>query len=132
MNGLVKHEQQNIVGFFHNGNGGLTVPKPFVNEIFLYRTHIAGTTHIADMEEIAASIEIGEKLDMFRETDNQYDKRAIVIKRNDGTKLGYVPKTDNIIFSRLMDAGKCVFAKVSEIETKGTWHEIKIEIFMQD
>jgi len=36
----------------------------------------------------------------FREPDNPYDKRAIVIKNASGMKIGYVPKEDNAELAR--------------------------------
>ena len=132
MNGLATQGQQNIVGFFHNNNGALAINKPFEQEIFLYHTRIAGATHVQGIDQLVENLVVGEKLSLFREPDNEFDKRAIVIKNKAGTKLGYVPRTDNIIFSRLVDAGKCVYAKISKIEVRGTWHDIKIDIFMKD
>lgn len=36
-------------------------------------------------------------------------------------KLGYIPEKDNIVFSRLMDAGKMLKATISEIKP-GEWY----------
>ena len=77
-------------------------------------------------------LQIDEKLSFFREPDNQYDKRAIVIKNSDGIKIGYVPKKDNAIFSRLMDAGKLLYGKIADKNMQGNWLKIKIKIFLQE
>ena len=47
-------------------------------------------------------------------------------------KLGYVPEKDNIIFSRLMDAGKLLTAQVKKIEQKGGFRQISIGIYLID
>ncbi|MBQ1311005.1 MAG: hypothetical protein IIY55_04070 [Blautia sp.] len=47
-------------------------------------------------------------------------------------KLGYVPERDNIVFSRLMDAGKLLTAKVLNREQKGTFTQVGISIFLID
>ncbi|MBQ6555823.1 MAG: HIRAN domain-containing protein [Firmicutes bacterium] len=49
-----------------------------------------------------------------------------------GKKLGYVPKKDNIVFSRLMDAGKLLIARIKEIEVRGKFNDIKIDIYLVD
>ena len=36
-------------------------------------------------------------------------------------KLGYIPEKDNIVFARLMDAGKYLIAKIDRIEPKGSF-----------
>ena len=67
-----------------------------------------------------------------REPNNPYDKQAIVIKTGNGVKIGYVPKQDNIVFSRLMDAGKLLFGRISGKEKKGKWVVIKIKVFLHE
>lgn len=47
-------------------------------------------------------------------------------------KLGYVPEKDNVIFARLMDAGKLMVAKISKITQKGTFKQISIGIYLVD
>ena len=50
----------------------------------------------------------------------------------DGIKVGYVPQMDNLIFSRLMDAGKLLFARIQMKEQRGKWIKIHIKVFLQD
>ena len=51
----------------------------------------------------------------------------------DGKKVGYVPEKDNIIFSRLMDAGKLLSAKVTDMkERMGDFMQISIGIYLID
>lgn len=47
-------------------------------------------------------------------------------------QLQYVPKQDNLIFSRLMDAGKLLFGKISAKEKKGSWIKIEIKVFLHE
>ena len=49
-----------------------------------------------------------------------------------GQKLGYVPEKDNVVFARLMDAGKPMKAKVTGMELKGGFHMIRIGIYLVD
>ena len=58
---------------------------------------------------------------------NEHDPQAIRIVTLVKEKVGYVLRQDNIIFSRLMDAGKNIFAKVETKEMKGKWARIHIK-----
>ena len=104
--------------------------KPLVNEIHLFDTYVAGTTYLED-QSILDGIQIGDKLTLVRE-ENKFDDNAIMIQTRDGRKLGYVPEKDNLIFSRLMDAGKLLMAKISTHDLKGTFHKIGIGIYLVD
>ena len=84
------------------------------------------------IEELEPSLNTGDALDFFREPDNPYDKRAIVIRNKDGVKIGYVPKADNAVFSRLMDAGKLLFGRISAKQTQGNWLKIDIKVFLHE
>lgn len=52
--------------------------------------------------------------------------------QNKGVKIGYVPRQDNAIFARLMDAGKLLFGKITEKEKKGAWVKIYIKVFLRE
>ena len=132
MSNLVKSDNGSLVGLFHNQNGELVFPKPFEKDIFLFDTYIAGTTHIEGIEELEPLLNIEDKLDFFREPDNHYDKEAIMIKTTSGTKIGYVPRQDNVIFARLMDAGKLLFGRISSKEKKGKWVKIYIKVYLHE
>lgn len=132
MSDIVKSNGTDLVGLFHGKNGELVIPKPFEREIFLFDSHVAGTSYIEGIEELEPSLRIGDRLEFFREPYNSHDSKAIVIKNKDGVKVGYVPKSDNVIFSRLMDAGKLLFGKIAEKEMMGKWLRIEIKIYLQD
>ena len=104
--------------------------KPLIREIHLFDSYIAGTTHLKD-ETVLEEIKIGDKLTLRRE-DNRFDSNAILIFTDDERKVGYVPEKDNIIFARLMDAGKMLSAQVISIDVKGSFHKIGIGIFLVD
>lgn len=50
-----------------------------------------GTSFIEGIEELEPHLNIGDKLDFFHEPNNSHDKQAIVIKNQNGVKVGYVP-----------------------------------------
>ena len=132
MGDLVKNNSGELVGLLHGKGGNLVVPKPFEKDIFLFDTHVAGTSHVEGIEELETHLNIDDRLDFFREPDNRYDKEAIAIKTAGGVKIGYVPKQDNVIFARLMDAGKLLFGRISGKEKKGNWVKLDIKVFMHE
>lgn len=132
MDELKKAGESGLVSLLHGKNGEISIPRPFERDIFLFDTYVAGTSHIEGMEELEPHLQIGDKLDFFREPDNQYDEQAIVIKTENGTKIGYVPKRDNVIFARLMDAGKLLFGRISGKEKKGKWVSLSVRIFLHE
>lgn len=104
--------------------------KPLVNEIHLFDTFIAGTTHLED-KSVLDEIKEGDKVSLRRE-ENKFDDKAILIQDQSGRKLGYIPEKDNLVFSRLMDAGKLLIGKVNDIQLRGTFHMIQIGIYLVD
>lgn len=132
MGDLVRNESNGLIGIMHGKDGGLSIPKPFERDIFLFDTYVAGTTHIEGIEELEPHLNADDRLEFFREPDNQYDKQAIVIKTADGVKIGYVPQNDNVIFARLMDAGKLLFGKITAKEKKGSWVKLGIKVYLHE
>lgn len=128
-NNLIKNETADLVNVIEQ-NGIADVIKPLVNEIHLFDSFVAGTTYVEDATIIKA-LQVGEKLNLRRE-DNRFDSNAIVIVTQAGKKIGYVPEKDNQIFARLMDAGKLLQAKISDIKKKGTFTQISIGIYLVD
>ena len=117
-----------IAGVGEKGLG--EVIKPLSREIHLFDTFIAGTTHLED-QSVLDEVAEGDKLSLRRE-ENKFDSKAILILNQGGSKLGYIPEKDNLIFSRLMDAGKLLIAKVSDIQMHGSFHKIRIGIYLVD
>lgn len=113
-------------------NGGLDkVIKPLIKEIHLFDTYVAGVSYLKD-KNVLEDIKIKDRLTLQRE-DNKFDDKAILILTGDGKKLGYVPEKDNIIFSRLMDAGKMLVAYITEIKKKSIdYQQISIGIYLVD
>ena len=132
MDYLTKEEKSGLVSLLHGKNGEVSMPKPFERDIFLFDTYVAGTSHVEGIKELEPHLQIGDRLAFFREPENPYDAQAIVIKTTDGVKIGYVPGQDNVIFARLMDAGKLLFGKITEKEKKGKWVRISIDIFLHE
>ena len=104
--------------------------KPLIKEIHLFDSYISGTTHLSD-KMVLDVIKVGDMLSLQRE-NNKFDSNAIMILYEGNRKLGYVPEKDNIIFARLMDAGKLLKAKITKIEQKGSFRQISVGIYLVD
>lgn len=112
------------------GNELGDIIKPLIKEIHLFDSHIAGTTHLDD-KSVLEQIKVGDMLTLQRE-NNKFDSNAILILNDEKKKLGYVPEKDNIIFARLMDAGKLLKAKITKIDKKGSFIQIAVGIYLVD
>ena len=111
------------------GTGGLNALGLPKRDIFLLDIVVAGTTHCPEIETVTPQISPGTLLRMVRQPGNEYDDRAIALFV-DQTRIGYVPQHLNLIISRLMDAGKEFYAKVTSRETRNKWARIQADIYM--
>ena len=121
--------QQNLVSLMQSHELG-DIIKPLIKEIHLFDSYIAGTSHLKD-RSVLEKIAVGDMLSLQRE-DNKFDSNAILILNEDGKKLGYVPEKDNIIFARLLDAGKLLKAKISSVTQKGSFIQVGVGIYLVD
>ena len=113
-----------------SGKGAADAVKPLLQEIHLFDSFVAGTMSLKDPSVLDALTE-GDKLSLRREV-NKFDENAIALLSPSGEKIGYVPEMDNVIFARLMDAGKVLSAKIISIEKKGSFSQIRIGIYLVD
>ncbi len=107
---------------------GIVPERPIV----LAECHVAGTTHIADIEEKTERIAEGTTLMLVRDPGNKYDANAIAIQTAEGERIGWIPQDQNEVLSRLMDAGKLLFAKVKSKGKAGKWVKIDVEVILRD
>ena len=122
-----------IIGsIMHGSSGNEPAPTPYSHAIFLMETFIAGTSHVENIRELCRELAPEQRLTLLRESKNEYDSNAIVVKTSAGAKLGYVPKVKNEVLARLLDGGKALYAVIQTIEPKDHWVRITIQIFMQE
>ncbi len=124
---ITEHELVTII----ETSGITNLIKPLIKEIYLFDTYIAGTSFIED-SAIFKTLKVNDHLILRRETDNKFDEKAILILNEQNQKLGYIPRKDNEIFSRLLDAGKLLTTSIKEINLKGDYYTIKINIYLVD
>ncbi len=127
-NELTKKEQD-LVSTIKDNNIN-DVIKPLMKEVHLFDSFVAGTTYLDDTTVLEA-IKVGDWLFLQRE-ENKFDSNAIMIFTEDKRKIGYVPEKDNLIFARLMDAGKILKARINDITMKGSFKQISVGIYLVD
>jgi hypothetical protein len=127
MGGLEKVNSTDIVRAIHNSD----LTDPFIEKIFLMHSTIAGTSHVVNIDEIEPNLEVGDRLDFYREAENPFDKKAILVKHI-SEKIGYVSMVDNEILANLMDAGKLIFGEIKYKKYYGTWLKIGFDIYLED
>jgi len=111
------------------GSGGVNAISPFTREIFLLDIVVAGTTFCKEMDEIYPLLLPDTKLKMVRHPKNEYDELAIGVYYND-VRIGWIPREMNEVISRLMDAGKAFFCRITDVSKKGTWTKIDAKVYM--
>ena len=121
------------IGFAGGADGGgMSLPVPFAQRIVLIEDiHVAGTTHVEDIDSIVADMSEGQELVFERDPGNLHDSWAIRVLAG-GKRIGWVPVDSNEILARLMDGGKCIGATVTAMELRGRWHKIHMEVYLDD
>lgn len=122
-------KKEEIVSLTENHELG-EILKPLIREIHLFDTYVAGTTHLQD-KTVLDIISEGSELHLQRE-DNKFDSNAVLLLTDTKKKLGYIPEKDNLVFARLMDAGKLLKARITKIDQKGSFTLIRIGIYLVD
>ena len=114
---------------------GISMPKPFETDITLLgRTYLAGTGTIADADELALGLHIGDRLPFRHARGFGKDDWAVKVipPASEGGFLGLIRAHENELIARLLDAGKAVYGIVEEIEWVGDAPRIWIEVRMDD
>lgn len=106
------------------------VLQPLIKEIHLFDSFVAGTSFLKD-PTVLDRLSSGQTLLLERE-QNKFDDNAVVILTEAREKVGYIPEKDNMIFARLMDAGKLLRAKIIAVEKKHDFSKISIGIYLVD
>ena len=149
MEDLIPKSKENELISLLNSGDGVALPLPFEQDIFLRGTEVAGTSYRENIEELFAMLQEGDLVTLIREPENPYDEYAIRLDLDaDGRPgydpratdlddrsrmIGYVPRYENKVFARLMDAGKLLYGKVRHKEiVNGRYHRIVIKIYMRD
>ena len=111
----------------------LGLDAPFTQPILLFeRARVAGTTNIRDIDFICEDIEPGAKLGLKRDIDNRDDPFAVRVFSPSNDYIGYVPADINEPIARLMDAGKKLYAVMTDHERYHAWNKVYFEVYLDD
>jgi len=107
-----------------------TKPKEFrMKEIQLLDFTVAGTTFCKEFDKTDGKfIHNGMTINVKRE-DNKHDPNAVALYV-DEVRIGYIPKKQNEVIARLLDAGKVIVSKIIDAEYKDGWEKIEARIWM--
>ncbi len=115
---------------------GEDIAKPFSRQLFLTHIRVTGSNHVKGIEKLLKELDIDDRVQLLREPKNEYDEYAIAVKDSKGRKLGYIPRSQNHVFARLMDAGKLLYGVVTDIKEKGEedyyYRPVLIAVYMED
>lgn len=111
----------------------LNMGTPFSQPILvLENARVAGTPRFMEEADLGAQLPTGTRLELRREPMSRHDPWAIRVLDPDGALLGYLPADVNEILARMMDAGKCLYAKISTQDASGTWNRMYVKVYLDD
>ena len=110
--------------------------EPFFEDICLVTTELVGFRKISNFEDLFSQFKKGDYLALFRDTQNELDELAIVVKWNN-LMIGYVPRKHIPILSSLMDSGKEIYAVIDDLILEELFkdlfiEQVKIKIFLKE
>lgn len=118
---------------------GLSLLGPFVGRrsraeqpsVHLLTTTVAGMVYHAGMDpHVMRGIRAGSALELRREPDNPHDADAIAIHTPGGPRIGYVPRRDNTVITRLMDQNVPLSVQVTRYDPKALpWEQLEVELY---
>lgn len=100
-------------------------------DVFLYGCELAGSQYLDLEDHILQKLRENDPLVLVREPNNQFDEHAISVYTTGGLKLGYLPKKNNLILSRLMDEGNLLFGKTKTFHWDGKSLYLVVKVYMR-
>lgn len=94
----------------------------------IYRSYVRGLQFRVLPEGYLSSLQPLTALDLLREPDNRHDRHAVAVY-HDGTQLGYLPREDNLILSKLIRRGLPVVCRLIGVQPElESYQQLSIEI----
>lgn len=103
----------------------------YPKDVCILDSYIAGLAY-NDRDMLERELREGARLFMKRDYLNKYDERAIKIVSKSGFVLGFIPKKDNEIISRLMDSGRYFYCIINDVDMDRLNVEIDIYLSYKD
>ena len=99
-------------------------------DILIQKSPIAGFQYY-EGERLWKKLSIGDMVQLNREPDNPYDKKAVEICWR-GIKLGYLPRVENTAVTQMMDQGQEITARISDKKKSwNPWERLIVEVWIQ-
>lgn len=99
-------------------------------QVYLSKFYVAGFAYY-DGDSVLKDLKVNDQLIIKHEPQNPYDHRALEIYTASGAKLGYVPRTDNPIPSRLLRQHVKLTGAVETIDpAEDNWKKVKVRLYM--
>ena len=103
-------------------------PRAQMTPVPVFAAFLRGVQYRHLSPAFVEGLQAGDPVDLVREPYNAYDRQAIAAYA-DGVHVGYLPREDNVVLSRLLDAGlplACRFAVVDPL--REPWHRLAVEL----
>lgn len=100
-------------------------------DIYILESYIAGLAY-KDREMLERELREDARLYMKRDYSNLHDIKAVKIVSKSGYVLGFLPKKDNEIISRLMDAGKYFYCIIDKVDMERLHADIEVYLSYKD
>lgn len=91
----------------------------------LFHVNVVGMT-FRDQAQTVLELEAGFLLRLKRESENPYDKNAVLVLTASGYAIGYIPRVSNEALAEAMDAGQVFYAVVEEVSLERKFLRIGI------
>ncbi|MGQ9682595.1 MAG: HIRAN domain-containing protein [Anaerolineae bacterium] len=106
---------------------GSALPKPEPPRLVVDRFWVAGFRYYEGLALLHA-LRCGDALTLEPEPTNPYDERAVEVFWR-GRKLGYVPRRQNAVISRLLKQGAGLDAHIQSLQPDmAPWEMVEVEV----
>ena len=103
-------------------------PEPTYEAVPVYAAYLRGVQYRDLPAGFLAELAPGEAVTLLREPDNRHDERAVAARVRD-VHCGYLPREDNVVLSRLLDAGLPLACAASVIAPEAPpWHQLAVTV----
>ena len=85
---------------------------------------------LEDLVDQALVLQEGDRLALVREADNRHDPHAVRVEWR-GTKLGYLPRSDNRAVAAEMDKGTPIGARIGRLSRDpNPWKRLRVDVYV--
>ncbi len=94
----------------------------------IYRAYVRGLQFHDLPEYYIEDLAPPQALDLVREPNNRHDRKAVAVY-HDGLKLGYLPREDNVVLSKLIRRGLPVRCRLIGVQpNEESYRQLSIEV----